>query len=459
MSSMERTTRMGGHRRQTRRSVGTTVAALGLTAAAAACGTGAGTPAPPAKTLDTSQKDGMTGLVWSSDGAGRKDAYDAMVARFNQQFPNVTVNRIAGGSNTFPQLITMLAGDQRVDIVGTRPDWLPAYEYDSGPKPLQNLRTYMKTDSSVVKESDHVPGIVDAHSWQGTLYALPVGVYTNNTVLNLDLLQQKGIAPPPANWTADQMVEIARKTTDRKATEEDSIWGFDHWWQGITTFAYVWIRGNGGEPLTPNDSPTASKWSTDQVTLDTIQWLVDLSQKQQVMPVAPLGGAFGPFTTGKGVIQMLETNNLYQITTAQATGTTQFKWDVAPGPMLKKGRYQYIGAFSYGLSRNTKNPDVAWELLKNIVGPAGQTNWYQGAKFAPSITSLLNGAYLQDKDPPASKKAIVDAITAAKPMPKSPRYQDIDAIVAQVLTTVRAGTVAVRAGLTDIDQRVSALLK
>jgi ABC-type glycerol-3-phosphate transport system substrate-binding protein len=114
---------------------------------------------PPARTLDKTQRDELTWLVWSSDSGTRKDAYDAMVARFNQNFPNVTVTRIAGGEDPFSKLITMLAGNQRLDLIGTRPDWLPAYEADTGPKPLQDLRTYLRKDASVVKESDHAPGI------------------------------------------------------------------------------------------------------------------------------------------------------------------------------------------------------------------------------------------------------------------------------------------------------------
>lgn len=427
------------------------------TAAGIALIAGCGRAAPAARPVDRSQKDELTWLVWSSDGGARKEAYDAMVRRFTEQFPHVTVTRIAGGGETFEKLITMLASDTRVDITGTRPDYLPAYM--EGPKPLQSLRDFLKKDSAVVKESDHAEGIVDSHSWKGTLYALPVGVYTNNMVLNLDLLAQHAIALPSPKWTVDQALDIARRTTVRRETDEESTWGLYHWWQGITHFPYSWIRGNGGEPLVPNEEPTTSRWSTDAETVNTIQWLADLSHKLGVMPVKPLGGVWGTFREGRTVIGVLETNNLYQIVAALTQGTAQFRWDVHHLPMMKKGRYQPIGAFSYGISRNTRNPDVTWELLKQIVGPAGQTNWFQLAKFAPSIKSLLNGAYLQDKDPPANKTAIVEAILAARPMPKSPQWVEINKIVAAVLTTVRAGTVSVREGLADIDRRVTALIQ
>jgi len=61
--------------------------------------------------------------------------------------------------------------------------------------------------------------------------------------------------------------------------------------------------------------------------------------------------------------------------------------------------------------------------------------------------------------PPAPKQAIVDGITASKPMPKAPQWPEINRAVTQVLATVRAGTVAGRKGLADIDRRVTAALK
>jgi multiple sugar transport system substrate-binding protein len=436
-----------------RRCIAGTAAAIPLLAAA--CGVGESTP--QAAALDRNQRDELTWVVWSSDGAARKEAYDAMVKRFNGQMPNVTVTRIAGGGETLEKLITMMASDTRVDIVGTRPDYIAAYM--EGPKPLQALSPFIKRDSSVVKDKDHAEGIVEGLTWKGTLYALPVGVYTNNAVLNLDLFEQKGIAAPRPDWTIDQALDAARRITTRRETDDASTWGFYQMYNAVTHFPYSWIRGNGGEPMVPLEQIAKSQWATDAETLNTVQWLVDLTHKMGVMPVSTKGGVWGTFREGQVAIGIMETNNLYQIVQAQKDGGAQFKWDVHPLPQMKKGRYQPIGAFSYGISRNTKNPDATWELLKNIVGPEGQTDWFRLAKFAPSIKSLLNGAYLQDREPPASKKVIVDAILAAKPMPKATRWVDIDKAVVTVLTSVREAKVSVREGLSDIDRQVSALVQ
>lgn len=421
---------------------------------AAACGSSAATVAP--KALDGAQRDELTWVVWSSDSGARKEAYDAMAKRFNEQFPNVTVTRIAGGAETLEKLITMMASDTRVDIVGTRPDYLAAYM--EGPKPLQSLSPFAKRDAAAVNPSDHAEGIVEGLTWKGALYALPVGVYTNNVALNLDLIEQKGIALPKPDWTMDQALDLARRVTVRKETDDESTWGFYHMYNVVTHFPYSWIRGNGGEPMTPVEDIAKSQWSTDAETLNTVQWLSDLSQKLGVMPVKTTGGVWGTFREGRVAIGVMETNNLYNVVQAQTSGGAQFRWDVHPLPTLKKGRYQPIGAFAYGLSRNTKNPDVTWELLKQVLGPAGQTDWFRLAKFAPSIKSLLNGAYLQDKEPPANKKAIVDAVLAAKPMPRSNQWVEIDKVVVAALTSIREGSVSVREGLQDVDRRVTALI-
>lgn len=437
--------------------LGALAAGLAAPVLAAACGTsGQGAAGEAPRALDRTQRDELTWVVWSSDGGARKEAYDTMVKRFGEQFPSVTVTRIAGGSETLEKLITMLASDTRVDIVGTRPDYLAAYM--EGPKPLQSLSPFTKKDSAVVKEKDHADGIVEGLTWKGTLYALPVGVYTNNVALNLDLIEQKGMALPKPDWTIDQALDIARRVTTRKETDDESIWGFYQMYNAVTHFGYSWIRGNGGEPMTPNDDIAKAQWASDAETLNTVQWLSDLSQKVGVMPVKTTGGVWGTFREGRVAIGVMETNNLYNVVQAQKDGGAQFRWDVHPLPAMKKGRYQPIGAFAYGLSRTTKNPDVTWELLKQIVGPAGQTDWYRLAKFAPSIKSLLNGAYLQDKEAPANKKAIVDAVLAAKPMPRSNQWVEMDKAIVAVLTSIREGSVGVREGLQDIDRKVTALI-
>ena len=433
------------------------LAALAASAPVLAAASGASTATDAPAAADRTQRDELTWLVWSSDGASRKEAYDAMVKRFTAEYPNVTVNRIAGGGETFEKLVTMLASDTRVDVVGTRPDYMAAYM--EGPKPLQNLGAFTKRDRSVVTEKDHAEGVVEGLSWKGTLYALPVGVYTNNVAINHDLFEQQALPLPGPNWTIDQALDAATRLTARKETEADSTWGFYQAYAAVTHFSYSWIRGNGGEPMTPDDQIRQSRWATDAETLNTVQWLHDLSHQRRVMPVAATGGVWGSFREGRLAICVLETNNLYQIVDAQNAGGARFKWDVQTLPAMKKGRYQPIGAFAYGISRNTRNPDLTWELLKNVVGPAGQTDWYRLARFAPSIKSLLGGAYLQDKEPPANKKAVVDAVLAARPMPRHPRWVDIDKAIVEVLGAIRESKVGVREGLQDIDRRVMGLVQ
>jgi ABC-type glycerol-3-phosphate transport system substrate-binding protein len=424
---------------------------------ALACAIGGNGPREAApRTLDKAQKDELTWLVWSSDATTRKEAYDAMSKRITDQFPSVTVTRIAGGSETFEKLITMMASDTRVDVVGTRPDYLASYA--EGPNPLKPLRDFLKQDT-YIKESDHIEGAISGLSWKGILYALPVGVYTNNLCLNLDLFQRSGITLPKADWTIDEAIEMARRMTVRSPEGENaSTWGFFQDWAAVLHFPYTWIRGNGGEPLVPNDPPTKSQWATDAETVKTMQWLVDLSHRTAVSPVDRAGGTTGAFIQGRVAINVNETNNLYGIGNSIAAGSVPIRWDVHPLPVMKKGRYHPIGAFAYGLSRNTKNPDLAFELLKEIIGPRGQTDWFRLAKFAPSIKSLLNGAYLEDKDPPASKRVIVDSLNAAKPMPKTPRYVELGAISLEVFTNLRAGKITVNEATADLDRRMGQLL-
>ena len=431
------------------------VGGLGAVPLVAACG---GQEATRNRAPEPGQKDELTWLIIYGDYSPRKDAYDAMQRRFNEGFPNVTLQRIDMGAEPLEKITTMMAGGERIDLSGTRPDLLASFV--EGPNPLRDQREYLKRDTATVKESDHAEGPLGALVWKGTLYALPMGVYTNVVAVNHDLLEQRGIAPPGPGWTVEQMVDIARRVTVRRDTEESSQWGLHQHWAVITHFPYSWIRGNGGEPLTPNEEITRAQWATDAPTVKTVQWLVDLSHKQGVMPVEPVGAVLGTFREGRLAMGVMEVNNLFLIPQSQAQGGAQFKWDVQQLPSMEKGRYFPDRGFAYGVARNSRNPDLAWELLKQVVGPAGQTDWYRHARFAPSIKSLLGGAYLQEKDAPLNKKAIVDSLLAAKPMPKSPRWWEMDqGITIKSLARIRAGAVSVNEGLSDLDRQLNAVLQ
>jgi ABC-type glycerol-3-phosphate transport system substrate-binding protein len=230
------------------------------------------------------------------------------------------------------------------------------------------------------------------------------------------------------------MLEIARRAVSRKPdeNESDSTWGLYHNWQGVLHFPYAWIRGNGGEPLVPVESPNRAQWSTDAETVNTVQWLVDLIYRFGVMPVLLNAGPWGSFLDGHCAMVAVETNNLARAAGNSTTPAVPFRWDVHHFPMMKKGRYYPINAFSYGLSRSSGNSDVAWELLKQIIGPDGQTDWFKLAQLAPSLKPLLDGAYLQDTQPPTSKKVVVESLLAARSMPRSPHMVDIGTIVSEV---------------------------
>ena len=154
----------------------------------------------------------------------------------------------------------------------------------------------------------------------------------------------------------------------------------------------------------PNDPPTKSQFSTDPETVKTLQWLIDLSQKMGIMSSDAKAGTTSFFIQGRVAINVNETNNLYGISNSIAQGSIPIKWDVHPLPVMKKGRNQPINAFAYGLSKNTKNPDLAFELLKQIVGPAGQTDWYKLAKFRPASSRCSTAPTCRTRTRPRARR-------------------------------------------------------
>src|SRR5262245_19635514 len=125
-------------------------APAGGAALLAACG---GT-ATPQTTLSKDTRANLVWFIWSSNTGVRGDAYNAITAHYQQEFPNVTVEQVSGGGNlktVLEKLMTMVSADQPIDILGVRHDVLGQYVTLGLMKDLGPL---LKRDQSV-KLADH----------------------------------------------------------------------------------------------------------------------------------------------------------------------------------------------------------------------------------------------------------------------------------------------------------------
>jgi multiple sugar transport system substrate-binding protein len=411
----------------------------------AACGEQPAAPTNVSK--DTSAN--LTWLIWSSNTNVRGEAYTNITKMFQEEYPNVTAEQISGGGNlktTLEKLLTLVAADQPLDIVGVRHDILGQYVSLSV---LKDLSAFAKRDASF-KFTDHTQAAVDMLSFKGKVYALPIGLSTSAVAYNVDLFTKAGVKPPDASWDWKLFLELAQKLTVRR--DPNPQWGTHILPQNSEIFYWIWM--NGGEPFTPKEEPAKSSFVQAE-TMEAVQWFTDLSTRYGVK--APFDhpdgkGGNGKFSDGRVAFFPVQSNNTREF---QDLG---FQWDIVPLPKGKKGVVTPLNSFSYGIYDKTKNPDLAWKFWTTVVGPAGQREWMlRTGEFIPSLKALVPE---YDKVPlkPPSRKIFSQAAANGRPTPKATKWADMAPIIDEQLQAMDGGKIGVKAGLETLDRLLIPLM-
>jgi multiple sugar transport system substrate-binding protein len=424
--------------------------ALGGSAALlAACGQAAGEPASmvPAPAKET--RANLVWLIWSSNTNVRGEAYTNITTAFQREYPNVTVEQVSGGGNlalTLEKLLTLVAADQPIDILGVRHDILGRY-VEGGL--IKDLGPLLKRDAAV-KLSDHLPSAVEMLSFKGRPYALPIGLSTSAMAYNADLFAKAGLKTPEPTWDWKQYQELAQRLTTRQA--DAPVWGTHILPSSSEIFYWTWM--NGGEPFTPKEEPVKSSF-TQAETMEAVQWITDLATRYAVKAPfdTPDGkGSNGKFAEGRVAMFPVQSNNTRELQ------NLSFRWDIVPLPRGKKGVVYPLSSFSYGLYSRTRNEELAWRFWALVVGVEGQREWMnRTGEFLPSHKALQSE---YEKVPllPANRKLFSQAAANGRPTPKATRWGDIAPVIDEQLQAADGGRSSVRSAMETLDRNLIPLL-
>ena len=324
----------------------------------------AGQSSPPAAVARDARAD-LIWYIWSSNTNVRGEAYNAIVAHFQEQYPNVTVQQVTGGGNLKPileKLITLVTAGEPLDVVGVRHDVLGQYVQMGL---LKDLGPLTRREPGF-KLSDHLPSAVEMLSFKGKQYALPIGMSTSAMAYNADILAREGVRPPDGSWDWKQFQELAQRLTARK--DEGTQWGMHIPPTSSEIFPWVWM--NGGEPFSPKEEPARATFSQAEVQ-EAVGWFTDLSTRYAVKAPweTPDGKATnGRFGEGRVAFFPVQSNNTRELQ------DRPFQWDIAPFPKGKRGQAVYpLSSFSYGVYGQTQARGAGAQAVGADRGAGGAT--------------------------------------------------------------------------------------
>ena len=142
---------------------------------------------------------------------------------------------------------------------------------------LEPIDTYLTPQD----REDYYPGILEAFTYKGHIWAWPWYATVYTMVLNKDIFAERGVELPANGiWTWDEFVEkMQRLTFDRDGDGKIDVYGVGFNVMPGNNEAWAIIYGEGGRPLSSDG--TSFTFDSPQA-LEGIQKLIDLEHKYHV---------------------------------------------------------------------------------------------------------------------------------------------------------------------------------
>ncbi len=475
-----RLTRRAFLRRMT--GLGATASAVGLLAA---CG---GTPAPAANDASTAAPSGAaaagapttasaptaapavasgggTEITWYMNIDATRNAWaeKTIIPAFQQEHPEIKLSLMTVPWDDYDsKLISLTAA-------GTPPDVFTQWGQSGGGTyyhknlllPLDDLARQDKWDLS------HVPEVLQkAYSFDGKLYGVPMYSLGAFIFYNKKLFDAAGVPHPPVDWsdkswTWDEMVSRAQKLTKDVDNPEKAQFGL----QIALNDLYVGVPWLFGATIFPEEAYKSGTITSVKLTepemIAAVQAKADLINKLKVSPnqaTQKALGASGP-PMGTGRIAMMYGGG-WEIWTMK--DLKELDWGIAAVPYQKTNR---IPTFSdpWYISKATKNPEAAFQLIKFLTTGAGQKSIAINLAAAPADQTLLPDWYKNFPNIKAAdmEKVYTGAIASARETPSSLLYGygPVEDTYNQVLAPVWAGEKRAEDVLPEAEKQANEALK
>ena len=334
---------------------------------------------------------------------------DAATAAFTKANPDIKVETTGytGDQAGFTKITQAVQGGGSVDIFRLPSDILPQLVRDNLLAPIDEFLT---PDD----KADIYPNMLTAVSVGGKAYSWPLWVPPVGMYINLDIFQERGVAPPKAGWPYDQFVAVAKQLTFTRANGE-KVYGYSGVIDPGIVNTWPFIIGDGALPLSADNKQYT--WNTPQ-GISGLKKLVDLSQAG-AHKVAPPD--FGSQSTADMLTSFQDRKVLamYSEPSGASSGyrANKVNFDVVPMPIGASGKPLTaggIGLISVTAIKDRTKLTAAMDLGRYLTS-AQVNNDVPGFYLAPGARKSVKVADPIDKFTPLVENCYITPIIAQWP--------------------------------------------
>lgn len=433
----------------------TRVGAIAAAAFAAALLAAGCTPGPKNQTpAPTGVEPSGTVEFWHFFTDREAAAIDGVIADFKAKYPKVNVVVKSGQDDT--KMLQAIGS-------GSGPDVGLSYSTDIVGKFCSSgawvdLSSYISRDKI---DLNQLPDSVRAYTeFRGKRCSMPFLADTYGFYYNKAQLAEVGLSAPPK--TLAELTDMAKRLTKRKADGTIERAGFLPLW-GFYEFSPAHFAPVAGAQWLKADGTSAI--GTDPAWQEVLRWQKELvdwyGYKNLEKFRATLGDEFSAdHAFHKGQISMM-IDGEYRIAFLRDQAK-DVDFGTAPMPAMSPDKYGagYVTGNVIGISRNAKNPEAAWALIRYLTTETAPiVKLANGIKNVPTTKASLASSDLE-VDP--AFRTFLDIFNHPKtsttpPSPVGPAYQET---FSEFADKWQSGSVTdLGAGLADVDKQINQLIQ
>lgn len=378
------------------------IAAVALATGAALVLAGCASGSAAESSYDPDEKVTLNFTWWGNDD--RADRYNQLIAAFNEEYPNITIN---GQFTDFPSYWekrqTEAAGGGLPDVWQFSDSYLRQYGQPGYVLDLDTVKDYI--DFTTFDDSLLGTGQLD-----GTQYSLPTGYSAWANFVNDDLIAANSLTPPEGGTSFDDFSAWMADVTEQTG---GAVYGGTDVTQRIQTFELV-LRADGKNLYTDDgklgftEEELADFWESGAEMRDGVA--IPQSRLEELTPKSGFGA-------GVTATETSWSNFLGGYLADSGASSIQL---IAP-PTAKEGSkdlYRQAG-LQVAISADTEHPEAAAIFLDYVVNSPEAGEIFGTTLGFPASTSKLDGAVLegQDKQVADYLESVADRIGDAPPIP------------------------------------------
>ncbi len=387
----------------------------------------------------------VTFMMW---GAPEELAvWQAVVDDFHTANPSITVKvDVSDWDSYWTKLNTLIAGSTPPDVFAMD---APLFLDWQSRGALMNLQPYIDKNPGFL--DGFYPQTLTAYKTPDGYYGLPRDFQSIVLFYNKDMFDAAGLAYPTADWTYDDLLTAAKALTLDKDVDgkidQFGLWT-DTWDMELFWSEAIWAYG--GEIISEDHTKTLigeggarDAWA-----------YIDSLYKAGVMPSPTTAGEYG---------DDLFQSNMSAMTTIghwAVPGYVQagLNFDVVPMPTGPVGKATSVNSAGFVVSKDSKNPDAAFEFIKFALGEAGQKRLAELGFAIPVLKSVAESDSYLKQPGTLNQKVFLDSIAFARTKPVFKGYEEWAGVVGDGLTPVFDGDAELNATLDEVVKAADEIL-